>query len=188
MKSIRTSVNRWAARALAVPAIGVLGLAAVACGSDSEAASNPGERTIYLQATEQDARRGVHQTDFPQHTRDAYPHYFGSADDPFESAGMGGYYLFMTNEEEWRVGSYMYMPQEMIAYEGERITLEIFGVRGSRHQTIVVNPDGENVTEVTVERGEVQTLEFTADRAGVWKLVCVDHPPTMTSYIHVLKQ
>jgi plastocyanin len=188
MNLMKQQTARRLAQLMLVPLTALVGAAVVACGGDSGAAGNPGERTVYLQATEQDARRGVDQTAFPQHTRDAYPHYFGPEGEPFESAGMGGYYLFMTSDDEWRVGSYMYLPQEMIVYEGERITLEILGVRGNEHHTILVDPDGENVGETTVERGGVHTLQFTAEKPGIYELICVDHPPTMTTYIHVLKQ
>ncbi len=188
MKATQFLNTRLMTRALVIPAIGILGIAAVACGSDSEASNNPGERTIYLQATEQDARRGVDRTEFPQHTRDAHPGLFGPADDPFESAGSGGYYLFMTSEDEWRVGSYMYLPQEIIAYKGEEITLEILGVRGNQHHSILVDPDGERLDDVNVERGGLHTMSFTADKAGIYELVCADHQPTMTTYIHVLEQ
>ena len=70
------------------------------------------QRTIYIQATEMDARRSTGQDPFPQETIDAWPDYFGPGDDPFDRAGKGGYYLFMTAEDEWRIGSYMFVPRK----------------------------------------------------------------------------
>ncbi len=150
------------------------------------------ERTIYVQATELDARRAVDRDAFPQETIDQYPDYFGDGEDPFERAGMPGYYLFMTSEDEWRIGSYMFIPQEIIAYQGEHLTLEIFGVRGGTHGTILEDPEG-NIMEdpdgeeivFSVNRGELKKIKFTPEKPGLYRLVCHDHLPTMIMNIHV---
>ncbi len=151
------------------------------------------ERTIYIQATEMDARRSTEQDPFPQETIDAWPDYFGPGDDPFDRAGKGGYYLFMTAEDEWRIGSYMFVPQEAIAYRGEHITLEVFGVRGSHHINVLRGPDGNVVKDpggedirFTVHRGELKSAEFIAEQPGLYRLICEPHPPTMVMNIHVL--
>jgi plastocyanin len=157
-----------------------------ACGSGSQADTatglQPSDRYLHVQATELDARRGTDQDPFPQTTLDQWPEYFG--DDG--SGGAGGYYLFMSDEEEWRIGSYMYLPQEITLIQGDRVTMEIFGVRGGQHGTTLVDPDGEQVEHVTVKRGELHQIEFTADKAGLYQLICADHPPTMSTNIHVL--
>lgn len=180
---------------VALSGVGVaLLLVAAACtSSEGSVAAEPGERTLYVQATELDARRGLDQDPFPQDTRDAFPDYFGPADDPFDSAGAPGYYLFMTEEEEWRIGSYMFIPQEATVYEGDQVTMEILGVRGGHHGNILVDPDGERVQgpdgndiRFDVKRGELHQIEFTADKTGVYQLICVDHTPTMAMNIHVL--
>lgn len=164
------------------------------CGGEPEASDAPtGERTIHLQATEQDAHRSTDDDPFPTETVEAFPSYFGDGEDPFARAGLEGYYLLMTDEAEWRIGSYLFLPQEILAYEGEELTLEIFGVRGDEHGTILRGPDGEVVEstdgepiDFVVDRGELETVTFVADRPGLYRLVCHDHPPTMTTNIHVL--
>ena len=119
--------------------------------------------------------------------------YFGPADELFESGGEGGYYLFMTSEDEWRIGSYMFLPQEAVAYMGERLRMEIFGVRGSHHETILEDPDGKQVKgpdgeaiSFNVKRGELHVIEFTVEKPGIYRLVCTTHLPTMVMNIHVL--
>lgn len=151
------------------------------------------ERTIYVQATEMDARRAVERDPFPRETVAKYPEYFGDGEDPFERGGAPGYYLFMTSEDEWRIGSYMFVPQEVIAYQGERLTLEIFGVRGGTHGTILEDPEGNRVQEpdgedivFSVHRGELKKIEFTVEKSGIYHLICYDHQPTMVMNIHVL--
>jgi plastocyanin len=176
---------------LSAAGIALLALAA-ACGSsdDDASASQAGERTIYVQATELDARRGTDQTDFPQHTRDAFPDYFGPADEPFESGGAPGYYLFMTEEDEWRIGSYMFLPQDIVVYQGEQITMEVLNVRGSEHKnTTLFDPDGEIAAgPFDMFRGDLHIFEFTAEKTGIYQFICNDHLPNMVMNIHVLPQ
>lgn len=150
-------------------------------------------RRLHVQATELDARRSTEDTPFPQQTREEYEEYFGPADEPFTREGQPGYYLFMTEEDEWRVGSYQFLPSEAIAYKGEDLALEVLGVRGDSHATVledptggpVVGPDGEEI-EFTVNRGGLEVIEFTVDQTGLYQLICYDHLPTMIMNIHVL--
>jgi len=72
MKRIPNLRARRLSGLVLVGAMGLTGSVAMACGDDSEAAKDPGERTIYFQATEQDARRAIAQTAFPQETRDGF--------------------------------------------------------------------------------------------------------------------
>lgn len=195
MKRIQSLTTGRLTRGLLVAALGLIGAAAIACSDDSKTSSGPGERTIYLQATELDARRAIEQTAFPQETRDSFPEYFGPADKPSESGGAPGYYLFQTSDKEWRVGSYMFLPPEVTAYQGERLTFEILGVRGDEHHIILYGPDGEVVkstggddVDLVVKRGGLGVVEFAVNDAGMYSLVCVTHSPTMNSIIHVLEQ
>lgn len=164
-------------------ALGALLLAACAPGADADTAGlEPADRYVHVQATELDARRGLDQDPFPQATLDGWPQYFGEDG----RGGDGGYYLFMSDEDEWRIGSYLFLPQEITFVQGDRVTLEIFGIRGSEHETVLESPSGEALEHFTVKRGELHEIEFTADEAGVYELICVTHPPTMTTRITVL--
>ncbi len=183
--------NRKLLAAVGILTVGLVASSGISCRPAP--AEDAGERTIYVQATELDARRTVEQDPFPQETVEEFPEYFGPGDDPFERGGAPGYYLFMTAEDEWRIGSYMFVPQEVIAYQGERITMEILGVRGAHHENVLLDPDGEPVagpdgTDIvfTVRRGELHVIEFTTEKTGIYTLVCVTHQPTMTMNIHVL--
>lgn len=176
-----------------IAAVGALFLSA-GCGDPlDDEPQRAGERTIHVQATEQDAHRATADDPFPTETIEEFPQYFGDGEDPFDRAGLEGYYLFMTEEDEWRIGSYLFLPQEIVAYQGEEITLEVFGVRGSEHGTVLQGPDetvvegtdGEPV-EFVVVRGGLEAVTFVAEEPGLYRLICYDHPPTMTTNIHVL--
>jgi plastocyanin len=163
-----------------------LALLTAACGgADDDAAASPGlqpsERYVHVQLTEQDARRNLDQDPFPQATLEAWPEYFGEDG----RGGAAGYYLFMSEEDEWRIGSYIFLPQEMTFIQGDRVTMELFGIRGDQHDVVLEGPGLESQT-VTVNRGELHTLEFTVDEPGHYQLICTTHPPTQTANIHVL--
>ena len=162
-----------------------LALLTAACGDASQAGAEsglqPSERHLYVQATELDTRRSLEDDPFPQATLDQWPEYFGEDG----QSGSGGYYLFMSDDEEWRIGSYMYLPQEITLIQGDRVTMEIFGVRGGEHDTVLQGPGIES-QHVTVKRGELHQVEFTAEEPGLYQLICLTHQPTMTTNIHVL--
>lgn len=158
------------------------GLAACSNSAAGDGALQPSDRYIHVQATELDARRTLDQNAFPQETLDAWPEYFGEDG----TGGTSGYYLFMSGDEEWRIGSYLFLPQEMTFIQGDRVTMEVLGVRGSEHHNVLVGPDGFESIEFTVKRGELHSIEFTVDQPGLYQLHCLTHPPTMTSNILVL--
>jgi plastocyanin len=166
--------------------LGLLLAVGLAACSTTDAAENtglqPSDRYIHVQATELDARRTLDQNPFPQETIDNWPEYFSEDD----TRVAPGYYLFMSGDEEWRIGSYMFLPQEIMFIQGDRVTMDIFGVRGSEHHTILVGPDGFEPIEFNVRRGELHQIEFTVDQPGLYQLICLTHPPTMTTNIHVL--
>jgi plastocyanin len=160
----------------------VAGLAACGESAASDSGRQPSDRYIHVQATELDARRAVGDTPFPQETLDAWPQYFGEDG----KGGEAGYYLFMTSDEEWRVGSYVFLPQEITLIQGDRVTMEVFGIRGNEHETVLAGPNGFEPIQFNVKRGGLHSFEFTVDQPGLYQLICLTHPPTMTSNIHVL--
>jgi plastocyanin len=166
--------------------LGALLVAVAACGdggtADEGTGLQPSERYVSVQATEFDTRRTLEQNSFPQQTIDEWPEYFGEDG----TGGSGGYYLFMSGDEEWRIGSYVFLPSEMTFIQGDRVTMEVFGVRGSSHENILVGPDGFEPIQFTVNRGELASIEFTVDRPGLYQIFCMSHQPSMTANIHVL--
>ena len=161
--------------------VAVIGLALLASACEDEAVGafagfEPSDHYIHVQATEQDARRSLDQDPFPQETIDLFPEYDFSGDD--------GYVLRERDDDEWQIGSYVFLPQEMVFVQGDTITMDIFGVRGSEHDIVLEIPGQEQ--EFTVFRGELHQIEFTVDEPGRYQLVCETHPPTMTANITVL--
>jgi plastocyanin len=93
------------------------------------------------------------------------------------------------NPKNWRVASYMWTPGNMIAFEGDSIDLHTFILNGNSHNVWVEDPDGSKVVEdIEMNRGRDYNLEFEATKAGVYKLICSTHAPTMTAEIVVIPQ
>ncbi len=92
-----------------------------------------------------------------------------------------------SNPDNWRVASYVWTPGSMIAYQGDRVKMTFFIINGNKHSTWVEAPDGaEVVQEVEMNRGREYELSFVASQAGVYRLICNEHEPSMTAYIQVL--
>lgn len=87
----------------------------------------------------------------------------------------------------WQVSAYVWTPGAMMAYAGDKLKLEIFVVNGDEHATHIEDPDGkEIVKEQKQNRGRLYTIDFTAAKPGLYKLICTNHDPTMTANILVL--
>ena len=146
-------------------AVGALTLAA--CGGQSAASAAPVERTIYMAAVE--PKGGV--------TVDK---------EPFPSAALpegGGYILKEPNADgRWEVETYRWDPGTMVVNQGDIVTLEIVGINGAEHPFTI---EGYNLSGV-VKRGEITRVTFTADKAGIFKLTCGAHLPTMQANLIVL--
>ena len=165
--------NLVTAGALTVLAAG-LGLFAVACGGDendgAEAAKSsiePTTRTIYMEAVEPKGSTSVEKEPFPT---EALPE-------------GGGYKLEEPDDEgNWVVETYTWAPEQIVVYEGDTVNLEIVGINGARHDSSIEG----YVESFVVERGKLTSLSFTADKPGVFKIICHTHPPAMTGELVVL--
>lgn len=82
----------------------------------------------------------------------------------------------------WEVSTYRWEPSQIVVNQGDEVTLEILGVNGDQHPSIL---DGYDVN-FTVKRGELTTVKFTADKAGVFPFRCGTHQPSMTGELIVL--
>ncbi len=69
-----------------------------------------------------------------------------------------------------------------MAREGERVTLEIIGINGAEHAASLP----PFVQSFRVKRGQLTRVTFTANRAGLFPVLCVTHQPSMTGYLVVL--
>ena len=147
---------------LAATAVGLL-LSACGGGAGLEAS----ERTIYMAAVEPKGAANVSEEPFPT--------------TPLPAGG--GYALEEPNEEgEWEVETYRWMPGTVVVTEGDQVTLEILGVNGSSHTATIEGYD----LDFSIKRGEVTTVEFTANESGIFPIVCKTHQPAMTGTLVVL--
>ena len=148
----------------------VLGIMAAACiGAAGTAVEPPRERTIYMAAIEPKGSTTVDKEPFP------------AAKLP---AG-GGYALKAPDEGgKWVVETYRFTPGTLVVNEGDTVTLEIAGINGKEHPFHIEGYDVRGV----VKRGEITRVTFNADKAGLFKLVCDIHLPTMEADLVVLNR
>ena len=144
----------------------LLGLLGAACAEANQA--SPGvERTIYMAAVEPKGGTNV-------------------ADEPFPASGLpdgGGYGLKPPDADgRWEVETYRFEPSTVVVNQGDIVTLEILGVNGKEHPFTVEGYDLAGV----VKRGEISRVTFTADQAGIFRIMCAAHAPTMVADLIVL--
>ena len=146
------------------------GVLAGACsGTAGTAVEPPRERTIYMAAIEPKGSTTVDKEAFPA----------------AELPTGGGYGLKPPDETgKWVVETYRYTPGTIVVNEGDTVTLEIAGINGKEHP---FHLEGYDVSG-SVKRGEITRVTFIADKAGIFKLVCEIHRPTMEADIVVLKR
>ena len=79
------------------------------------------------------------------------------------------------------------LPGQVTAFQGDTLNLNIFIVNGNVHDVWVEGPDGETVVDRTVmNRGREYNITVKPTKAGVYRLICITHAPTMTAEIVVL--
>ncbi len=91
------------------------------------------------------------------------------------------------NPDQWQVASYMWNPGQMVAYQGDTLDLHVFVLNGNTHETRIEDPNGNIVGDVVVmNRGREYDLSANLESAGVYRLICSTHSPTMTAEIVVM--
>ncbi|MBI5053550.1 MAG: cupredoxin domain-containing protein, partial [Chloroflexi bacterium] len=137
-----------------------------ACGAQTSSAA-PMQRTIYMTAVE------------PKGTTSA-------SSEPFPSVAMpegGGYILKATDKDgNWSISTYRWDPNQIIVNQGDVVTLEIMGINGKEHPFSIETYGTSGV----VKRGQWTRVTFTADKAGVFKIHCGVHLPSMQAELIVL--
>lgn len=127
----------------------------------------PTIRTFYINTVNHEASANMTEEPFPNSTLPAG----------------GGIELNPPDEQgNWEIETYVFDPSQIVVYEGDQVTLNILGVRGSVHN---ISLSGY-VDEFELHRGELRTVTFTADRAGTIDFICSIHQPTMHGQILVL--
>jgi len=145
----------------------LLGLVAVGLASCGGSAIEAADRTVYMAAIEPKGTTNVAKEAFPTQ---ALP------------AG-GGYALVEPNEVgDWTVETYRWLPSTVTVAEGDNVTLEILGINGASHPARI---EGYNL-DFEVQRGQLTTVTFTADKPGIFRFVCDVHQPAMTGTLVVL--
>jgi plastocyanin len=103
---------------------------------------------------------------------------------PTEALPQGGGYVIKQPDQtgRWEVSAYVWQPSQIIINEGDEVTIEFVGINGASHPTTIT---GYGKT-FQLKRGQVVRVTFTADRAGVFPIVCATHKPSMNGELIVL--
>jgi hypothetical protein len=144
-----------------------LAAALTAAGSAGSADAAGMKRTITMVAIEP---KGVATLDKEPFPNNPLPEGKGYALKPPDADG------------RWEVSTYRWDPNQIIVHQGDEVTLEILGVNGAEHPTVV---DGYDL-RFTVKRGQLTSVSFIADKAGVFGLRCGVHQPSMVGELIVL--
>jgi plastocyanin len=106
--------------------------------------------------------------------------------EPFPLAALpegGGYILKKPDASgRWEVSTYRFLPSQIIVNQGDEVTLEMIGVNGAEHPGLI---EGYDVA-FNVKRGQLTTVTFKADKAGVFRIRCDVHHPSMHGELIVL--
>ena len=126
------------------------------------------EKVIYMQAMEPKGTTSMSKEPFPGKTLPKGPGYIIK---PPNKAG------------RWQVSTYIFNPTQVIVNKGEKVTLKIIGLNGAKH---TVSIERYAKKPFLIKRGKLTEVSFVADKAGVFKIDCAEHPPSMTGEIIVL--
>jgi plastocyanin len=91
------------------------------------------------------------------------------------------------NPQRWEVSSYAFSPGFVTMRQGDTVRLTVFIVNGDKHEVSVTAPDGRKIVADTVwNRGREYHVQFTAEQAGAYQLICSEHAPSMTTTVLAL--
>ena len=96
----------------------------------------------------------------------------------------GGYVIAQPDEKtrRWEVSAYIWQPSQLIVNEGDEVTLEFVGINGAAHPTSIA-AFGQNFT---LTRGQAHRVTFTADKVGIFGILCSTHKPSMAGELIVM--
>lgn len=156
----------------------------VACGlvlglsATSEAAKQRPKRDIYMTAVEWKGSASV--------SKEAYP---GARSLPCNGSGCG-YESFAPGSDEvegdmtkWAIETYRFDTSTVTACAGDRLTLNIFGVNSSHHDIVI--PAFKQ--QFRIRRGVLSKVTFNVDRIGIYKILCITHPPAHQADLVVMR-
>jgi nitrosocyanin len=83
-------------------------------------------------------------------------------------------------------GSKIWVPTTIVAHKGDKVSLKLINnVPSDPSQHGFAIPDYK-IAEI-VDRGQPKTVEFTADRAGVFPIICQLHPAHVGGQLLILE-
>lgn len=87
-----------------------------------------------------------------------------------------------------KIERYVFDPGFLVVDKGDRVTLRVHTLKGDKH---MVEVPAFKTGEVQVRRGEEKAITFTADRAGVFEILCRNHVSPekegpMVGYLYVV--
>lgn len=111
-----------------------------------------------------------------------------AAREPFPAAKLpagGGYVLKAPDAKgDWQVSAYVFLPAQIAVRKGDDVALHFVGINGAFHTLTVAHYQTQ---AAELRRGNIRTLRFKADKAGVFRIVCREHQPSMTGELIVLE-
>ena len=103
---------------------------------------------------------------------------------PAEPLPQGPGYVLKKPDQtgRWEVSAYVFEPRQILVTEGDEVTLEFVGINGASHPTTI---EGYGKS-FELKRGAVTKVTLTANKVGVFPIVCATHHPTMTAELIVM--
>jgi FtsP/CotA-like multicopper oxidase with cupredoxin domain len=81
----------------------------------------------------------------------------------------------------WDMRAFTFAPDQIVVNQGDTVNLHFLGVQGPHHVITV-----EGVGTFPLDRGQIHTVSFTADKPGTITYWCHVHGPNMVGEILVL--
>ena len=81
----------------------------------------------------------------------------------------------------WDMRSFTFAPDQIVVNQGDTVTLHFLGVQGPHHVITV-----EGIGSFPLDRGQIHTVSFTADKPGTIRYWCHVHTPNMVGEVLVL--
>ncbi len=81
----------------------------------------------------------------------------------------------------WDMRAFTFAPDQIVVNQGDTVTLHFLGVQGPHHVITV-----EGVGTFPLDRGQIRTVSFIADKPGSITYLCHVHVPNMVGEILVL--
>ncbi len=158
----------------------LLAAGALACGGgDNYADSIPPPTTRTVQITAFEIKGSTHASELAPPGVDPATLSLGY--------GLKDVGVYEADSDKWQVASYMWLPGEVTAFQGDTLDLNFFVLNGNKHDVWIEGPGGETVAQTTeMNRGREYQISLVVTTPGVYRLICGTHAPTMTAEIVVL--